>query len=103
MARLESTKIEKLYYNLSSGMPEAYFHTVICNALEFMNTAVHSDLHFIPWDNPPKQHPHYLNMDDMQRMVDSNAPFTRKFHQDDLVLDKIDAELLFRGEGRLVP
>ncbi|KAL3525974.1 hypothetical protein ACH5RR_014346 [Cinchona calisaya] len=92
-----------MYYANFISSPEGYFHTVICNAPEFMNTTVNSDLHFISWDNPPKQHPHYLNMDDMQRMVDSNAPFTRKFHQDDLVLDKIDAELLFRGEGRLVP
>lgn len=36
-------------------------------------------------------------------MVDSNAPFARKFHHDDPVLDKIDSELLFRGQGMVVP
>ncbi|KAI8018431.1 Beta-glucuronosyltransferase GlcAT14B [Camellia lanceoleosa] len=36
-------------------------------------------------------------------MVNSNAPFARKFHQDDPVLDKIDSELLFRGQDMLVP
>ncbi|KAJ8546086.1 hypothetical protein K7X08_018669 [Anisodus acutangulus] len=46
---------------------------------------------------------HYLTLDDMQRMVDSNAPFARKFHRDDPVLDKIDSQLLFRGKDRLVP
>ncbi|KAI8018002.1 Beta-glucuronosyltransferase GlcAT14B [Camellia lanceoleosa] len=35
-------------------------------------------------------------------MVDSNAPFARKFHQDDPVLDKIDSELLFRGQDILL-
>ncbi|PIM99270.1 Branching enzyme [Handroanthus impetiginosus] len=92
-----------MYYANFLSSPEGYFHTVICNAPEFHNTTVNSDLHFISWDNPPKQHPHYLALDDMQRMVDSNAPFARKFHHDDPVLDKIDAELLFRGPGMLVP
>ncbi|WVZ14622.1 hypothetical protein V8G54_012188 [Vigna mungo] len=67
------------------------------------NTTVNSDLHFISWDNPPKQHPHYLTVEDMKAMVDSNAPFARKFHRDDPVLDKIDAELLSRGPGMTVP
>ncbi|XP_055827563.1 beta-glucuronosyltransferase GlcAT14A-like [Solanum dulcamara] len=92
-----------MYYANFISTPEGYFHTVICNAQEFRNTTVNSDLHFISWDNPPKQHPHYLTLDDMQKMVDSNAPFARKFHQDDPVLDKIDNELLFRGQGMFVP
>ncbi|XP_009614444.1 beta-glucuronosyltransferase GlcAT14B [Nicotiana tomentosiformis] len=92
-----------MYYANFISSPEGYFHTVVCNAQEFRNTTVNSDLHFISWDNPPKQHPHYLTLDDMQRMVDSNAPFARKFPRDDPVLDKIDSELLFRGKGMLVP
>ncbi|XP_022858805.1 beta-glucuronosyltransferase GlcAT14B-like [Olea europaea var. sylvestris] len=92
-----------MYYANFLSSPEGYFHTVICNAHEFQNTTVNSDLHFISWDNPPKQHPHYLRVDDMQRMVDSNAPFARKFHHEDPVLDKIDSELLFRGRGMIAP
>ncbi|XP_049362776.1 beta-glucuronosyltransferase GlcAT14B-like [Solanum verrucosum] len=92
-----------MYFANFISTPEGYFHTVVCNAQEFRNTTVNSDLHFISWDNPPKQHPHYLTLDDMQKMVDSNAPFARKFHQDDPVLDKIDNELLFRGQGMFVP
>nr|KYP69272.1 Xylosyltransferase 1 [Cajanus cajan] len=92
-----------MYYTNFISSPEGYFHTVICNAQEFKNTTVNSDLHFISWDNPPKQHPHYLSLDDMKRMVDSNAPFARKFQVDDPVLDKIDAELLSRGPGMVVP
>ncbi|PHU19827.1 hypothetical protein BC332_10978 [Capsicum chinense] len=92
-----------MYYANFISTPEGYFHTVVCNAQEFRNTTVNSDLHFILWDNPPKQHPHYLTLDDMEKMVDSNAPFARKFHQDDPVLDKIDNELLFRGQGMFVP
>ncbi|XP_017243005.1 beta-glucuronosyltransferase GlcAT14B [Daucus carota subsp. sativus] len=92
-----------MYYANFLSSPEGYFHTVVCNAREFSNTTVNSDLHYISWDNPPKQHPHYLTVDDMKKMVDSNAPFARKFHKDDPVLDKIDSELLSRGQGMVVP
>ncbi|KAJ4974315.1 hypothetical protein NE237_007489 [Protea cynaroides] len=92
-----------MYYANFISSPEGYFHTVICNAKEFQNTTVNSDLHFISWDNPPKQHPHLLTLKDMARMIDSNAPFARKFPRNDPVLDKIDAELLFRGPGMVVP
>ncbi|KAL1205944.1 Beta-glucuronosyltransferase GlcAT14B [Cardamine amara subsp. amara] len=92
-----------MYYANFLSSPEGYFHTVICNAKEFTNTTVNSDLHFISWDNPPKQHPHHLTLDDFQRMVDSNAPFARKFRRDELVLDKIDSELLSRGHGMVTP
>ncbi|XP_052196494.1 beta-glucuronosyltransferase GlcAT14B-like [Diospyros lotus] len=92
-----------MYYTNFLSSPEGYFHTVICNAQDFRNTIVNSDLHFISWDNPPKQHPHYLTLDDMSMMVSSNAPFARKFHRDDPVLDKIDSELLFRGQDMAVP
>ncbi|KAF5792084.1 putative glycosyl transferase, family 14 [Helianthus annuus] len=92
-----------MYYANFISSPEGYFHTVICNTKEFRNTTVNSDLHFIAWDNPPKQHPHYLTLQDMTRMIDSNAPFARKFHQDEPVLDRIDSELLFRGPDRIVP
>lgn len=92
-----------MYYANFVSSPEGYFHTVLCNAKEFSNTTVNSDLHFIAWDNPPKQHPHFLTLQDMPRMVDSNAPFARKFHQDEPVLDSIDSELLFRGPDMIVP
>ncbi|KAK8968642.1 hypothetical protein KSP40_PGU001649 [Platanthera guangdongensis] len=39
----------------------------------------------------------------MKAMIDSNAPFARKFQRDDSVLDRVDAELLFRGPGRVIP
>ena len=34
-------------------------------------------------------------------MVQSGAPFAREFREDDLVLDKIDAELLSQTDGGL--
>ncbi|KAE8734513.1 Tetratricopeptide repeat (TPR)-like superfamily protein [Hibiscus syriacus] len=92
-----------MYYANFLSSPEGYFHTVICNAQEFRNTTVNSDLHFISWDNPPKQHPHLLKLADMERMINSNAPFARKFPWDDPVLDKIDSEILSRGPDMFTP
>lgn len=85
-----------MYYANFLSSPEGYFHTVICNAEEFKNTTVNHDLHFISWDNPPKQHPHFLSIGDYERMVESHAPFARKFGSDKELLDKIDVELLGR-------
>ncbi|CAI9100152.1 OLC1v1037092C1 [Oldenlandia corymbosa var. corymbosa] len=92
-----------MYYSNFLSSPEGYFHTVICNAEEFKNTTVNHDLHFISWDNPPKQHPHFLTSNDYQRMLDSNAPFARKFGKEEGVLEKIDLELLHRKRDGFVP
>uniref|UniRef100_A0A1D1ZHJ4 Xylosyltransferase oxt n=1 Tax=Anthurium amnicola TaxID=1678845 RepID=A0A1D1ZHJ4_9ARAE len=88
-----------MYYTNFVSSPEGYFQTVICNVPEYARTAVNHDLHYIAWDRPPKQHPHSLTLADAPRMVASNAPFARKFHRDDPVLDTIDADLLRRPNG----
>lgn len=85
-----------MYYTNFVSSPEGYFHTVICNTEEFTNTTINHDLHYIAWDYPPKQHPRYLTIKDFEKMVNSSAPFARKFPKDDVVLDKIDQELLGR-------
>lgn len=92
-----------MYYANVLSSPEGYFHTVICNVEEFKNTTVNHDLHFISWDNPPKQHPHFLTVEDFERMVDSNAPFARKFGRKEAVMDKIDSELLGSDSDGFVP
>jgi beta-glucuronosyltransferase len=92
-----------MYHANFISSPESYFHTVACNADGFRNTTVNSDLHFISWDTPPMQHPHYLTLDDWDRMVGSDAPFARKFPRDAPVLDRVDADILARGPGMLAP
>ncbi|KAJ7549165.1 hypothetical protein O6H91_07G043200 [Diphasiastrum complanatum] len=92
-----------MYYTNFLSSPEGYFHTVICNSREYRNTTLNHDLHYIAWDNPPKQHPLLLGLAEFQKMVDNGAPFARKFEKDDKVLDKIDKELLGREEGRFTP
>ncbi|XP_040378161.1 beta-glucuronosyltransferase GlcAT14B-like [Oryza brachyantha] len=92
-----------MYYANFISSPEGYFHTVACNADAFKNTTVNSDLHFISWDNPPMQHPHYLAAGDWDRMLASDAPFARKFRRDEPVLDRIDADVLSRRPGMVAP
>lgn len=85
-----------LYHANLVSSPEFYFQTVACNSRHFRNATVNSDLHFIRWDTPPKQHPLNLGPKDYRRMVLSSAAFARKFKHCDLVLDRIDREILKR-------
>nr|AAK32748.1 AT3g03690/T12J13_3 [Arabidopsis thaliana] len=85
-----------LYYTNFVSSPEGYFQTLICNSDEFKNTTVNHDLHYIAWDNPPKQHPKILGTRDYRKMVMSNRPFARKFKSNDPVLNRIDREILRR-------
>ena len=88
-----------MYYTNFLSSPEGYFQTVACNAPEWAKTLVNSDLHYISWDVPPKQHPHVLNINDTDKMVESGAAFARKFKQDDPSLDWIDKKILRKRNG----
>lgn len=90
-----------MYYTNFVSSPEGYFHTVICNHKDYQNTTVNHDMHYIKWDNPPKQFPVNLTIKHFPDMVESGAPFAHSFAKDDPVLDKIDTELLGRSGGRI--
>ncbi|XP_023741152.1 beta-glucuronosyltransferase GlcAT14C [Lactuca sativa] len=90
-----------MYYTNFLSSPEGYFHTVICNHKDYQNTTVNHDMHYIKWDNPPKQYPVNLTIQHFSDMVESGAPFGHSFAQNDPVLDKIDHELLGRSVDQL--
>ncbi|KAI4356455.1 hypothetical protein L6164_000477 [Bauhinia variegata] len=92
-----------MYYTNFLSSPEGYFYTVICNHKDYQNTTVNHDLHYLRWDNPPKQHPMLLKLEHFDDMVQSGVPFARKFAKDDPVLDRIDRELLKRSDGHFTP
>ncbi|XP_061360672.1 beta-glucuronosyltransferase GlcAT14C [Gastrolobium bilobum] len=92
-----------MYYTNFLSSPEGYFHTVMCNHKDYQNTTINHDLRYMRWDNPPKQHPVFLNLEHFDDMVESGAPFARKFTKDDPVLNKIDKELLRRSDGHFTP
>lgn len=96
-------RILLMYYTNFVSSPEGYFQTVICNVDEFKHTVINHDMHYIAWDNPPKQHPHVLSINDTSNMIQSDAPFARKFKENDLVLDTIDKKLLHRENGSFTP
>ncbi|KAF9681301.1 hypothetical protein SADUNF_Sadunf06G0211700 [Salix dunnii] len=90
-----------MYYTNFLSSSEGYFHTVICNQKDYQNTTVNHDLHYLKWDNPPKQYPLNLTLEHFEEMVASGAPFARKFAKDDPVLNKIEKELLGIPDGQL--
>nr|GMC80858.1 beta-glucuronosyltransferase GlcAT14C [Ipomoea batatas] len=92
-----------MYYTNVLSSPEGYFHTVVCNHKDYQNTTVNHDLHYIKWDNPPKQDPMNLTTKDFNDMLLSGVPFARTFAMDDPVLDRIDQELLGRSDGQFTP
>ncbi|GLT71316.1 hypothetical protein SLA2020_433460 [Shorea laevis] len=92
-----------MYYTNFISSPEGYFHTVVCNHKDYQNTTVNHDLHYIRWNNPPKENPINLTLEHFDDMVQSGAPFARQFAKDALVLDKIDEELLRRSDGQFTP
>ncbi|XWS34518.1 hypothetical protein CRYUN_Cryun21dG0045100 [Craigia yunnanensis] len=92
-----------MYFNNVMLSEESYFHSVICNSLEFKNTTVNSDLRYMIWDSPPKMESHFLNVSDYDQMAQSGAAFARQFQKDDPVLDMVDEKILKRGRYQAAP
>ncbi|XP_022734278.1 beta-glucuronosyltransferase GlcAT14A-like [Durio zibethinus] len=92
-----------MYFNNVMLSEESYFHSVICNSLEFKNTTVNSDLRYMIWDSPPKMDPHFLNISDYDQMAQSGAAFARQFRKNDPVLDMVDEKILKRGRYQAAP
>ncbi|KAE7997509.1 hypothetical protein FH972_002140 [Carpinus fangiana] len=80
---------------------ESYFHTVLCNSVEFKNTTVDNDLRYIIWGTTEGE-PQVLNMQNYDKMAASGAIFARPFQEDDLVVDKIDDNILNRPPNGVV-
>ncbi|KAM7275767.1 hypothetical protein ACFE04_017633 [Oxalis oulophora] len=96
-------RILLMYFNNAVLSQESYFQSVLCNAPDFMNTTVNSDLRYMIWDVPPKMEPHFLNVSDYEQMVQSKVAFARQFKKNDPVLDMVDEKILNRGAHRVTP
>ncbi|KAH0463037.1 hypothetical protein IEQ34_007619 [Dendrobium chrysotoxum] len=92
-----------LYFTNVILSQEAYFHSVVCNSLEFHNKTVNNDLRYMEWDNPPQMEPLFLNYSHFENMSASGVPFSRKFREDDAVLDSIDEQILHRKYHWVTP
>lgn len=91
-----------MYYTNFLSSSEGYFHTVICNSQDFRNTTINYDMRFMLWNNPPYKQPINLTSSHFDLMIDSGAPFARKFVHNDPVLDRIDREILSKVEQKFV-
>lgn len=92
-----------MYYTNFLTSIEGYFHTVICNSMDFQNTTINHDLRFTVWDDQPRQTPMNLTSEHFRLMAAGGAPFARTFVEDSPVLDRIDLELLKKPSGHFVP
>ncbi|KAG9153343.1 hypothetical protein Leryth_018044 [Lithospermum erythrorhizon] len=79
-----------LYLTNSKYAHRGFFQTVVCNAKDFANTVINSNLRFS----------NNLELDNLLR---SGAPFASNFPVDDSALDMIDSVLLHRSRGRVSP
>jgi protein xylosyltransferase len=64
---------------------------------------IHEDLFSFLVIFSHKKHPTYLNINIFYDMVKSGAPFARKFSKDELVLDKINKDILGCSDGQFTP
>ncbi|KAG2624686.1 beta-glucuronosyltransferase GlcAT14A-like [Panicum virgatum] len=96
-------RILLMYFNNIIQPQEGYFHSVICNSLEFRNFTVNNDLRFIPREDPAQKEPPFLSREHYGQMVDSGAPFARPFRENDPLLDQIDGNILKRWSHGPVP
>ncbi|KAG0450774.1 hypothetical protein HPP92_026575 [Vanilla planifolia] len=92
-----------MYYTNFLTSNEGYFHTVICNSMDFQNSTVNHDLRFTMWDNQPRQSPLNLTLEHFSQLLESGAPFARTFTETSAVLDRIDKELLNKSKSRFCP
>ncbi|WVZ96326.1 hypothetical protein U9M48_041981 [Paspalum notatum var. saurae] len=96
-------RILLMYFNNVIQPQEGYFHSVICNSLEFRNFTVNNDLRFMARDDPAQTEPPFLSREHYGQMVDSGAPFARPFRENDPLLDQIDGNILKRWSHGPVP
>ncbi|KAL5231744.1 hypothetical protein ABZP36_030520 [Zizania latifolia] len=93
-------RILLMYFNNVMLPQEGYFHSVICNSLSFLNLTVNNDMRYTVWEDPPQKDPIFLDMAHYDRVVDSGAPFARRFRENEPLLDRIDGSVLGRwGRG----
>ncbi|KDP22515.1 hypothetical protein JCGZ_26346 [Jatropha curcas] len=83
-----------MYFSNVAYPIESYFHTVLCNSPELKNKTINTDLSY-----------NVAEESDYEKIVVSSgeAAFARPFKEGDLVLNKIDNDILNRPLNGVVP
>ena len=93
-----------LFFANIKSSHRGYFQTLACNAREFSNTVMNSNLRYMAWDNPPGKEPRNPRVSDVKKMLGSGAAFAGNFAPNDHeVLDLIDSVVLHRRKGMISP
>lgn len=90
-----------MYLSNSLSSQSVYFPTILCNSPQLNRTVVNHNLQYSAYKT--RYEPRALNSDDFNDLVISGSAFASPFLPDDPVLDRIDQELLKRGQGKPVP
>lgn len=90
-----------MYLSNSLSSQSVYFPTVLCNSPRLNRTVVNHNLQYSAYET--KHEPRTLHSDDLDDLINSGSAFGSPFVRDDPVLDRIDQQLLKRGEGKPVP
>ncbi|CAH1452185.1 unnamed protein product [Lactuca virosa] len=90
-----------MYLSNSLSSQSVYFPTILCNSPHQNKTIVNHNLQYSAYET--KHEPRVLNSNDFNDLMNSGSAFGSPFLQDDSVLDRIDQQLLNRGQGKPVP
>ncbi|XP_054780262.1 beta-glucuronosyltransferase GlcAT14C-like [Prosopis cineraria] len=80
---------------------ESYFHTLLCNSIDFQNTSIDNFLMFSLWDIDPSES-QFLDLSHYDSLLESGAAFARPFAENDLILEKVDDMILNMCSNGLV-
>uniref|UniRef100_A0A1D1Y6F1 Xylosyltransferase 1 n=1 Tax=Anthurium amnicola TaxID=1678845 RepID=A0A1D1Y6F1_9ARAE len=92
-----------MYYANTPSSHTNYFHTVLCNSIQFNGSIINHNLHYVSLDVHQKRDPRLLGLTDFDNITRIGAAFATRFVGNSPILDKIDQELLNRQPGKIVP
>lgn len=91
-----------LYFSNTRSSHKRYFQTLACNAREFSDAVINSNLRFINSDNTARD-PSDFGASNSDRLLKREAAFVGNVSADSPLLDMIDAHILHRGRGMVSP
>lgn len=92
-----------MYFSNTPSALSNYFPTILCNSHQFNKTIINHNLRYANFDKPSEEEPRRVTSNDFDAMIHSGAAFAAKFQLNDPLLERIDKEILRRGQGDVVP
>ncbi|KAF5739220.1 xylosyltransferase 1-like [Tripterygium wilfordii] len=92
-----------MYFSNVEYPLESYFHTVLCNTIEYQNRTISNNLRYVIEDGTSSQ---VLDMSRYDEVVANGAAFARPVLQeanDDLLINQIDKNILNRAPNCVAP